>query len=54
MVGMQSHPPGVSGKSVTTLGVNSIQSPIGEAPFIRFEPQLFQDLISSIEARNRG
>jgi len=57
MVGIQSHPPGVSGKSVTTFGINPTQSPIGNEPsspsVSNINPnEVFQNLISSIEGRN--
>ena len=60
MVGMHSHPPGVSRKSVMTLGANPTQSPIVKALSATVAPdssinssEVFQNLISSIEAQNR-
>src|SRR5882672_9009445 len=60
MVGVSTHPPGVSGKSIPTLGANATQSPIGDTSPASIAPEanlnsceVFRNLTESIEARNR-
>ena len=59
MVGVNTHPPGVSGKSLPTLGTNITQSLIGNtlpstiAPVVNLNSsEVSQYLIESIEAHN--
>ena len=60
MVGVNTHPPGVSGKSFPRMGTNTAQSLIGNTPPSTITPvvnlnssKVFQYLIESIEAHNR-
>jgi len=60
MVGVTSHPPGVSGKSLLTLGTSFTQSPRVPTPstMVSSDPSLnsnevIHNLVESIEARNQ-
>jgi len=59
MVGTSSHPPGVSGKSLSTYGTNPTLSPIADASSATGTQdanidmnEVFRNLVESVEARN--
>ena len=60
MVGTSAHPPGVSGKSLSTYGTNPTLSPIADGSQATGTldanidmNEVFRNLVESVEARNR-